>query len=297
MTAAAGALHCSRGRASQHARTSNSNNGLYQYAACSGKAAPPPHRWHPAHVLRGDISTEALLVVYALVEEAHREAEVIVRLLLLLKQLLLALPADFEAVVALQSGRSGGGVRRACKGGRGACASTGPELLPSGAAVAQQWHAQAGGRPLQAAAQSAPAPYSPSPPGAQAWAPSPTQTHQACLNAAAAGLDVGAHTLRVARAHLRHECISAVVIGHLLLHLEHLLLAGRLQLVLLAPARVQRCGGGEGIASAPRWPASSLPTLLTAKGCSLQLRRYPQPVHLISCPLLSIPSQRRMRPV
>jgi hypothetical protein len=58
-----------------------------------------------------DVGAEALFVAEAALVQAHAEAQVVVRLKLLLEKLLRALPADLEVLVALQGwgrGRDGG---------------------------------------------------------------------------------------------------------------------------------------------------------------------------------------------
>jgi hypothetical protein len=55
-----------------------------------------------------DVGAEAALVTEAALEEAHAEAQVVARLELLPEQLLSALPADGEVVVALCGWRRGG---------------------------------------------------------------------------------------------------------------------------------------------------------------------------------------------
>jgi hypothetical protein len=66
-------------------------------------------------VPRVHVGAEALLVAEAALEEAHAEAQVVARLQLLLEQLLRALPADGQVVVALRRG----GVWEEAQGGRG----------------------------------------------------------------------------------------------------------------------------------------------------------------------------------
>ena len=73
-------------------------------------------------VPRVGVGAEAALVREAAAEEAHAQAQVVVRLKLLAEQLLGALPAELQVVLALRGGWGGPSMCACARGGGLCCA-------------------------------------------------------------------------------------------------------------------------------------------------------------------------------